>query len=511
MGDRRSFLKLSAATLMAAAGSPPALAADAGAAHGKRILPRWRGFNLLEKFYRNDPFRESDFQWISEWGFDFVRLPMDYLQWTDPNDPYVLREAVLEQIDQAVEFGRTYGIHVCLNLHNAPGFSVNRSVRQSLNLWRDAEARKQFAFQWEAFAKRYRGIPAARLSFNLLNEPMGVDEPTYVNAVRAAIDAIRAADPDRLIISDGLEWGREPVPALAAEGIAQSTRGYEPFGLTHYRTGWVDGADRFPLPQWPAPLVNGYLHGPGNPDLHTSIVITGPFERETSMRMRVGQVSARGRLVVHADDSVIFQRDFRPGPGTGEWKQAVYLDQWDIHQNVYDRDYPATIPAGTRELRITNAEGDWMTLTEIGLRPANGGNREHVLAATDTRWGASQREKIRYDPGDADAVFRTPVMQDRQWLYEQRVSPWQRLADSGVGVMVGEWGAYRHTPHDVVLRWARDQLSLWRQAGIGWALWNFRGTFGVLDSNRADVDYEAFRGHQLDRKLLTLLRETDGP
>jgi len=22
------------------------------------------------------PFREADFQWISDWGFDFVRLPM---------------------------------------------------------------------------------------------------------------------------------------------------------------------------------------------------------------------------------------------------------------------------------------------------------------------------------------------------------------------------------------------------------------------------------------------------
>ena len=42
--------------------------------------------------------------------------------------------------------------------------------------------------------------------------------------------------------------------------------------------------------------------------------------------------------------------------------------------------------------------------------------------------------------------------------------------------------------------------------GIGWALWNLRGDFGVMDSGRADVEYEDFRGHKLDRRMLELLR-----
>ena len=71
--------------------------------------------------------------------------------------------------------------------------------------------------------------------------------------------------------------------------------------------------------------------------------------------------------------------------------------------------------------------------------------------------------------------------------------------------MVGEWGAFNKTPHDVVLRWAEDCLSNWRKAGWGWAMWNFRGSFGVLDSGRGDVQYEDFEGHKLDRKLLDLL------
>ena len=68
-------------------------------------------------------------------------------------------------------------------------------------------------------------------------------------------------------------------------------------------------------------------------------------------------------------------------------------------------------------------------------------------------------------------------------------------------------GAYKFTPHAVVLAWMQDCLELWEEAGWGWALWEFRGGFGPLDSGRNDVAYEDFRGHKLDRKMLDLLRQ----
>lgn len=75
-----------------------------------------------------------------------------------------------------------------------------------------------------------------------------------------------------------------------------------------------------------------------------------------------------------------------------------------------------------------------------------------------------------------------------------------------MGVHVGEFGVYNRTPHDVALAFLEDLLALWEAAGWGWALWNFRGPFGVLDSEREDVDYEDWHGHDLDREMLDLLR-----
>jgi endoglucanase len=82
--------------------------------------------------------------------------------------------------------------------------------------------------------------------------------------------------------------------------------------------------------------------------------------------------------------------------------------------------------------------------------------------------------------------------------------------ESGGTVFIGESGAYDKTPHAVALAWYRDWLELWKERRMGWALWNFRGSFGILDSGRADVAYEGYRGHALDREFLDLLREYGG-
>lgn len=93
----------------------------------------------------------------------------------------------------------------------------------------------------------------------------------------------------------------------------------------------------------------------------------------------------------------------------------------------------------------------------------------------------------------------------RQML-ETFYQPWIEIMKKGVGVHCGECGCYNKTPHDVFLAWFSDVLDILSSNGIGFALWEFRGTFGILDSGREDVDYEDWHGHKLDRKLLELLQ-----
>lgn len=334
-------------------------------------LPRWRGFNLLELYGAGSftPFAEDDFRWIAGWGFDFVRLPLSYTLWTLDGDPLRIDETgpALAELDRAVELAGRHGLHLCLNLHRAPGYSVSRERREPFNLWRDPAALDAFCLHWQTLARRYAGVPADRLSFDLLNEPPparpafvakltgGMTRARHETVMRAAVAAIRAVDATRLIILDGLDYGRSPCPELAdLPNVAQSCRAYEPFELSHYRAPWMPFGGRWHRPGWP-------------------------------MRL-----DARGR-----------------------------------------------------------------------------------------RWNRARLE----------AVY----------------APWVAMLARGVGVHCGEAGCYHHTPHAVFLAWFREVLAVLGGQCIGWALWNFRGSFGVLDSNRGDVNYADWHGHKLDRELLALL------
>lgn len=229
------------------------------------------GFNLLNLFsWRGGipaAFSEDEFAQVAAWGFDFLRIPIDHR--------YLWREGVWDQrgwevLDGAVRLGARRGLHVNLNLHNAPGFCIN-TPRAEWTLWTEAAAQQANAAIWRFAAGRYRG-EGAHLSFDLLNEPTGCPLPTYEAFVRAMVGEIRAVDPRRYVVADGHEVGRVPLTGLADLGIGQSVHCYAPHWLTHYRASWVyrDGDPYAQPPVYPGsepPRTDGRASSPEHWDL----------------------------------------------------------------------------------------------------------------------------------------------------------------------------------------------------------------------------------------------------
>lgn len=326
------------------------------------VIPRWRGFNLTELGGWSEPageFQEDDFRWMSDWGFDFARIPANYKVWTARNDIFQINEAVIAKVDRVVDLGAKYGIHINFNFHHGPGYCVNEPVDRNFNLWQVQAALDAFIFHWEFFARRYKGIPPNRLSFNLINEPQQVNplmsRSDHERVVRATVKAIRAIDPERLIFIDGLGWANEICPELVDLGVVQSNRAYQPMNVSHYKAHWIPGYETWGEPAWPGLMPDGKF-----------------------------------------------------------WNRAQL---------------------------------------------------------------------------------------------ENHYAPWLELARQGVGVHCGEGGAYHHTRHTVVLAWLADVLEILSEAGIGFALWNLRGNFGILNSGRTDIEYEDWYSQKLDRKLLDILRK----
>jgi len=481
-----------------------AMADDTLPAASPEKLPRWRGFNLQNAFNvaNHHPFNEADFRMIHDFGFNFVRLPMDYRIWIVNGDWTQINEQALQDIDQAVAWGAKYHIHVCLNFHRAPGYTVAQPP-EARSLWTDEEAQRVCALHWATFARRYKGIPSDRLSFDLFNEPSGVDPQVYAKVVARMVTAIHQEDPDRLIIADGLSWGNVPCPELIPLHVAQATRGYAPMQITHYQASWIRGSNQWPVPTWPLVGTSSYLYGPQKRELQTPMTLSGIYPAGTRLDLVVGTVSVRSRLIVRADDRVIFDKTFVSGPDSKEGEKVVFMPQWKAYQNIFGQSETIRLSAPASRITLSNEDGDWLTLGSVTVQPNPAGPAYPLGLISE--WGKAQTP-MTFAPTRATQPWDNASAVDREWLWQHQIAPWKALEAQGSGVMVGEWGCFHKTPYDVTLRWMEDSLANFQKAGWGWALWEFSGGFGILDSDRPGAVYEDYQGHKLDRRMLELLQ-----
>ncbi|MDO6433327.1 cellulase family glycosylhydrolase [Flavitalea sp. BT771] len=286
--DRRSFLQQTGLiTVGWSLADKAALAAAAIAPVNK--LPKWKGFNLLD-FYIPDPTpsrrptTEEHFSWMRDWGFDFIRIPIAYPHYLKfdrgrnirPEEVYQVDQQKVEEIQALVAMGHKYGMHVCLNLHRAPGYCINAGFHEPYNLWTDQAAQDAFCWHWNMWAKAYKNVSRKQISFDLLNEPSmrkdmndqhspsgPVPGEVYRKVAKAALEAIRKENPDHLVIADGNSGGNSVIPELMELDIAQSCRGYYPHAISHYKAPWANkDPEHLPEPLWPGQVGNQYLSRP---------------------------------------------------------------------------------------------------------------------------------------------------------------------------------------------------------------------------------------------------------
>jgi aryl-phospho-beta-D-glucosidase BglC (GH1 family) len=283
--ERRIFLKSSG--ILAAGLGLSGSSAFASTMPAKNKLPEWRGFNLTDFNTPNPKNRykktmEEHLKWISDWGFDFVRLPVSYPYYLDfdrskkitPEEVYKIDETAVNTIEELVQWAHKYNLHVSFNLHRAPGYCINAGFNEPYNLWKDQEAQNAFYYHWNFWGKRFKNISNKKISFDLLNEPsmredmndqhsksVAIPGLLYREVARSAAEAIRRENKNHLVVADGNSVGNDPIPELADLNIAQSCRGYFPHAISHYKAPWANkDPENLPMPKYPGQVGNQYLN-----------------------------------------------------------------------------------------------------------------------------------------------------------------------------------------------------------------------------------------------------------
>lgn len=437
--------------MIALANKMPAVAYNA--------LPDWKGHNIERRFEVNRfglgrNYMREEIDALAASGFDFIRVPLTFDQFFEGKSTSCACAAAFASLDQLISWCAQYGIHVCIDLHDMPGFTTNGDDRDDILFW-DAESQKLFVEFWSFMADHYTSVPSNLLSFNLLNEPHGTNEKQLTDEVYSAvmkkvIHAVREVSPDRLMIAStlGVIWG-EPVQGLAKEKVAQGFSGYLLADETE---------------QWPFYYINQCFHA-----AEGDIVLKGDFNAGTEVIL-MPHSYADGTYVVKADGTQIgkFTVDGNAagengckmvaGKGTVEWNWKGYYR------------CTMTLPQNCREIRISETENGYGEF--VGIKVKNdafmvtlNGDVNHVGHPTpavltigaDGMVTAKELESLR--------------RADRAMIHEL-LQPCLAFGEKyDVDFMILECGTQFTIPGDVACAFTEDYLTAMDVYGIPWACW----------------------------------------
>ena len=185
---------------------------------------------------------ESDFQRISEWGLDHVRLPVDYMIFESDDNPGEYNEDGLKYVDFSLEMCKKYGLNVVLDLHHTPGFFFgNRFDHDKNNLFESEEQQQRFINIWKMFSNRYKN-EGDNIVFELLNELVLEDTAPWNMLWQKCVAEIRKISPERKIIIGSNMWNSiehlKHLEIADDPNIIYNFHCYAPFLFTHQRASW---------------------------------------------------------------------------------------------------------------------------------------------------------------------------------------------------------------------------------------------------------------------------------
>ena len=199
----------------------------------------WLSQRSYDKEYLDSFITEADFERVSKWGIDHVRVPVDYNIFETEEGEY--KESGFGYVEKAIGWCRRYGLNMVLDLHKTCGFVFDNP--DYVGFFSDESLQERFYRLWEQFAKRFGGN-SDMLAFELLNE---VTEPafndTWNRVARKAIETIRAYCPDIKILVGGY-WNCA-IDAIYDldlpydENVVYNFHCYDPLVFTHQSAYWV--------------------------------------------------------------------------------------------------------------------------------------------------------------------------------------------------------------------------------------------------------------------------------
>ena len=443
-----------------------------------------RGINWGWWHAEGTVYTEADMRRQMEWGANVLRLAVPYTEIEDPDRPGALREAGVRDVDEVISWAEKYGQYVILDMHVGPGGqNVFAHTGGGKNrLWVDEDCQRRFLSLWRSLAARYRGRNALD-AYEILNEPDTQQaRPDALLALqRAAIAAIRAVDPDKVIVVSGDSFSN--VTSLGDANVLED--GNLVYTFHFYEGGGVNG---------------GWVRNEGECAGAHGTQDWTRFERELSFGENDTEFSILLRATANAGTTWFDDMELVDAQGR---VVARYGFDADAEGFAAERE-PTSVAAydaavgharpGSLRVRGTESFNGW-----VGPRVRLPGS-----ATTYRLRGWMRMENATGGSYAAAAVFGIPVSTPEGLrAFLQPVVAFQKKHN--VPMFVGEFAVERGTDGRQQAKDTAWRIALFEEYGFSWTYWNYRETSApdtmALQAQRKDgTDYP------LNESLLSVLK-----
>ncbi|KAF2203320.1 glycoside hydrolase [Delitschia confertaspora ATCC 74209] len=153
----------------------------------------------------------NDFNKIAQAGFNVVRIPIGFWAYDTLGTPYV--QGAADYIDAAVDWSRSLGLKIIIDLHGAPGSQNgfdNSGQKGGIN-WTGGDTTAQTLRVLNTISKKYaqKGYQDVVIGVQLLNEPLmtngDLNEGTVRQFYRDGYGQVREISDTPVILHDGFK------------------------------------------------------------------------------------------------------------------------------------------------------------------------------------------------------------------------------------------------------------------------------------------------------------------
>ncbi len=336
-----------------------------------------------------------------------------------------------------------------------PGF-YTAGDDSAIDLFENGARQQLFTDFWAFFAEYYKDVPVNLLSFDLLNEPHTADEldsALYADVMCPAIEAIRAANPERIIFADVIDFiNGTPVYELVDTGVAQA---WHPYILED------------DLRNWPDNFINGFVHKDNG-----TLTLSGEFPAGTTFQFRIAMFHSVGELLLIADGKEVGSFSIG-GEAVGENScQSIGEEGTGGEFRSYDGltlEAELSASASRVELRL-NGDSWWYMIDAINVET----DKQTYSITGSNRWVTSDvvPALTLHDDGTVSAQDEeTYLYSDREHLLQKFKALAQFREETGIQIMAQEFGFRSTIPQDATLAATEDMLSVMDELSIPWCCW----------------------------------------